>query len=428
MHNENNKLVLSIISFALLFPLFFQLSGHIYNSAQPIWDSGGVLATLPLPISIIACYGGIAVLLGNYRRAFLSWIFLALMLFAMLASLLFTATGMKPEPRKLILLLQFMLPAFGLALGQMVVDRDRTIANIFLYVLILIVPAQLVASWLQGSFILTHNLYLFGIYQHWQYVPHVLICAFAYSMVNLWDRHKNMFCLMLPVMFIYALTSGSFLAIFGYSLFIALFTYSKVQKPVKKIYLVTIALVVIAGIGATMQGYYAFTKGHALSVHDGSGTFIKFHIFTSGEVPQSVTERLAIFKLYINGVAENWRTLLLGHNSPLPREVMSSAHNWYLDMIYNFGLVSLLPVLCLICYTGDQIWRLKRLLPNEILWLSGIVFYMVLVDNNLKVTLRQPYPGIFSYFMWGLLLSSIFTTRKNRKSGLSKDSNSAINT
>jgi hypothetical protein len=36
-----------------------------------------------------------------------------------------------------------------------------------------------------------------------------------------------------------------------------------------------------------------------------------------------------------------------------------------------------------------------------------MVAFLVLVDSNFKVTLRQPYPGIFAYFLWGLLLSRL---------------------
>lgn len=47
------------------------------------------------------------------------------------------------------------------------------------------------------------------------------------------------------------------------------------------------------------------------------------------------------------------------------------------------------------------------MLPAQTWWLTVIVFYLVVIDSNFKVTLRQPYPGIFAYFMWGLLLSRL---------------------
>lgn len=38
-----------------------------------------------------------------------------------------------------------------------------------------------------------------------------------------------------------------------------------------------------------------------------------------------------------------------------------------------------------------------------------LVRFLVLVDSNFEVTLRQPYPGIFAFFLWGLLLARLRT-------------------
>lgn len=54
--------------------------------------------------------------------------------------------------------------------------------------------------------------------------------------------------------------------------------------------------------------------------------------------------------------------------------------------------------------------------PRGTVWLAVIVLYLVVVDSNFKVTLRQPYPGIFSYFLWGMLVSSIKLTPVNCES------------
>ena len=37
-------------------------------------------------------------------------------------------------------------------------------------------------------------------------------------------------------------------------------------------------------------------------------------------------------------------------------------------------------------------------------WQRRSHFYLFFVENMLKVGLRQPYPGILSYFIWGLLI------------------------
>ncbi|HEY3327773.1 MAG TPA: hypothetical protein VGK14_11480, partial [Novimethylophilus sp.] len=100
-----------------------------------------------------------------------------------------------------------------------------------------------------------------------------------------------------------------------------------------------------------------------------------------------------------------------GHPKPLPRKVWSSAHNWYLDLIDNFGLISVLPILFLTGYTTYLLCHYGEKLPSETLWLGAIVFYLVVVDSNFKVTLRQPYPGIFAFFLWGMLLSKLTIKR-----------------
>jgi hypothetical protein len=37
-----------------------------------------------------------------------------------------------------------------------------------------------------------------------------------------------------------------------------------------------------------------------------------------------------------------------------------------------------------------------------------VVLFLILTDNSLKVGMRQPYPGILTFFFWGVLLSRLF--------------------
>ena len=424
----SDKTLLKIIwaiSIALLFPLFFQLSGGIYNSFAPIVDSGGLLAKLPLPISIIACFGGILVFKNNYKRAFLAFSLLIGMLVAMLASLFFAGAVFDIQYGKIILLCQCILPVFGLMLGQMVIDNEKIVPKAFLYVLLLVVPIQLIATFSAGSLTLTHNLYLFSIYQHFQYVPLIFVCAFAYAMVNLWDSHIKIFYVLTPLMFVYAIASISFLTIIAFVGFVAFFAYTKLRTYVNKIIAILIIIMGVMFLAVGMQAYFGIAKNYTSIgrmqssstrlTADGSQYVGKIQTLSDGKTPANVLERFEIWKLYESRITESTKTLILGHDAPLPREVRTSAHNWYLDMIYNFGLISVIPTFLLIAYTSHLAWQLKEKLPNETLWLVAIVFYLVVVDNNLKVTLRQPYPGIFAYFLWGLLLSKLIYRRDEAK-------------
>ena len=124
---------------------------------------------------------------------------------------------------------------------------------------------------------------------------------------------------------------------------------------------------------------------------------------------RNVPERIAIWRFYIDGIAGSGNKWVLGHETPPDRELYPSAHNYYLDFVYNFGLIALVPILWLIAFTlwkSGRHW--KEIATNpEFFALTGVVLFLLLVDNSLKVGLRQPYPGIFTFFLWGVLISRL---------------------
>jgi len=395
------NLLLWIIGGGLLFPLFFQLSGRIYNSVDPVWDSGGLISQLPLPVSLLVCCCGMLLLASNYRQATLALRVVAAMALLMVLSLVLA--GSEIEFRKIILLIQILLPMAGLVLGQLVKDNNKIIPKAFLGVLLLIVPAQLVTGWVQNNFSLTHNMYVFSIYQHFQYVPLILVCGFAYSMSMLWDTYKTIFYFLTPLMYIYALESLSFLTILALVVFVCTFAFVRL-KGLKKMQVIILVGVAIIG----MQAYLAIIKNVVGMGGSTEWQYVgKFNTLEHGEPPRNVRDRLGDWKLYGEGIVESTKTVFIGHPAPFPREVKTSAHNWYLDMAYNFGIISLLPVIFLSSYTVYLLWQRRKTLTAVIFWLTAIVIYLVIFDSNFKVTLRQPYPGIFTYFMWGMLLSSL---------------------
>ena len=68
-----------------------------------------------------------------------------------------------------------------------------------------------------------------------------------------------------------------------------------------------------------------------------------------------------------------------------------------------------LPVLVFLIYTCTMIYRCRHKIycsPG----LTGrccVIIFLLLIDNSLKVGLRQPYSGIFTIFLRGLLLSRL---------------------
>jgi hypothetical protein len=403
----NNKYVTWCIGVAFLFPLFFQISAGIYDGF--LLDSGGSIRNLPFPVAVIGCFGGIAVLRSHFRRAYAAMAFIAAMLAAMSLSVVFAGAGLQLELRKLILLAQFVMPMFALVLGQMVDDDQKMIPKAFLAVLLGVVPCQLLAGWLQGTLTLTHDLYVFSIYQHFQFVPLVFVCAYTYAMVALWSSHKTLLFFLLPLVFVYAIASVSFLTIAAFVIFLAVLGAYRLRVS-KKVHAALVATLVLGAISLGVVGmgaYFAIAKDNSSIIGDHGQYIGKFHALAEGRLPANVSERVADWKLFGNGIMESPRTMVFGHVEPLAREVRTSAHNWYIDMAYSFGFISLLPVLVLVGYTMHLFWRFGSRLSPETRWLALIVFYLVIIDSNFKVTLRQPYSGLFTYFLWGLLLSRL---------------------
>ena len=392
-----------VIGVLLVFPFFVQLSGHVYHSPElPMLDSGGMILNLPLPISIPACFVG-TLLLARFRRATLS---MAVIFFLFVGTVLTSvaATGGEIEygSRKLLLLLQFLLPAFALILGQMFessAQDSHLLSNAFVFTLACFVPAQLFLSWQQGHHVLTHNMEWFSIYQHRQYVPVVFVGAYLFSLFSLWEsaNQRPVLVALGLLMAVYTVMSYSTLALALLLLGVAVVAVARI-RPVAS---AAIVAAVVLAVGATLWQLRHTEEFRQKYVPPEGGQ--------AAPLPENVTTRIHDWSVYARGVTESGKSLLFGHAEAFERSVSTSAHNYYLDLMYNFGLIAFLPLLGLIAYTCLLVIREPQRLTRDLgtFGLCFIVLFIILVDNNFKVNLRQPYPGIFSFFLWGMLLGRL---------------------
>jgi hypothetical protein len=131
-------------------------------------------------------------------------------------------------------------------------------------------------------------------------------------------------------------------------------------------------------------------------------------------LPLNAIERLGDWMLFGRPVFSSVETFFFGHAKPLDRAIRSSAHNYYIDLVFNFGVLSLLPILGLLAYLLRLIWLRRRDIwaDDGLFWITCAVLFLFLVDSNFKVMLRQPYPGIFAFFLCGVLLARL--RRHNR--------------
>ena len=117
-------------------------------------------------------------------------------------------------------------------------------------------------------------------------------------------------------------------------------------------------------------------------------------------------EILSSWQLYLADIFESVKSLFLGHVNVLDKSKFPSTHNYYLDMIRNFGLIAIFPILIALGYTLKLVYSVRKvILENSAI--TGhllVIFLLLLLDNSIQVSLRQPYSGIFTFFLWGLLL------------------------
>jgi hypothetical protein len=408
MNFSRKNILLWLMGISILLPVFFQLNGGIYRGLGVLIDSQGNVAKLPLPLSILACLFVVGVLRGNLSRAIPALVMIAGVLVISLISILLGGDGVTPQQRKLLVMAQVLLPLGGLLLGALIHDGNKVIARSFLVVLSIVIPMQLAATWLQGGLILTHYLYAFSIYAHLQYVALILVCAYIFCLATLWDQQKIWLCVVGLFVSIYAVSSLSFLTIFAFFAFVFAFIACKFWSYRSSPRLIAVAsiLIVFALLGS--YTYFKKMEGQRSSVEGLQPLYYgKFKELLDGKIPANVYERFGDWALFGRGIVESRQTFLVGHAQPMPREIRSSPHNYYIDIAYTFGVLALMPLLGLMGYTAYLCWRQRKSLPAETWWLLAIVFYLVVIDSSFKVTLRQPYPGIFTFFLWGILLSRL---------------------
>jgi O-antigen ligase len=410
-----------LIALGVLLPVFFQIKGGVFNDPSMVFDSGGFITRLPIPLSVAVCIIGIP-LIGLYKNAgaSLTMVFLSFILM-IFSSLVTTNDQYGATQAKFILLLQFVLPMFALFLGQLYERIDGKmllIGKVFFGVLCVIVPLQLLCSWLQGYSFLSPYMYIFSIYQHLQYVPVVFAGAFVMVLFSLGDHVclRKWIGLFLPVMALYVFASNAVNAMLLFALGISAYVLSSHLKrratgTDKKL----IVVIIVASL--LVLGYLSHYRNMTMIDQ-------KFDFSQGNEVDSmkmnGLQQRFAYWKFYSEEATKDMKSFFIGNAGRPDRKKYPSAHNYYLDFIYHFGFLPLVPLLILIGSTLRGIYRKRREIGSspELMGLIIVVLFLLFIDNMLKVGLRQPYPGIFSFFLWGILISKVLDSSLRRSTNI----------
>lgn len=424
----SDRIVAVVIVLFILLPVFFQIQGGIFREPSMILDSGGLISRLPIPLSVLGCFVGI-IFIGHFRRAnaSLGVIFFSVILM-LIASLISTYHQDEATKAKLFFMLQFILPMFALVLGQQYEGLDPKMIQLrktFFYVLCIIVPLQLLSTYVQGERHLSPYLYLFSIYQHWQYVPVVFTSAFMLVLYGCWEEHhyKRILMFFFPIMSVYVAASNSVMALVLLIAGTAGYLYYKHQRgKMDKLLMYSMILIITLSVSYI----YIYKSG-------GSSSWNKIQVLRADKIvnldvsidireSRSISDRIPTWKFYVEGSVKDIKTFFVGNAQRPDRNKYPSAHNYYLDFLYNFGFLSLMPLICLIGVTIYRVHGSRKGISSspKLIGLVIVVFFILFVDNLLKVGLRQPYPGIFSFFLWGVLLSKLVkmpTKKSNTNNG-----------
>lgn len=457
-----HKILLFLLPLLIFLPIFFQLNHGLFDSTEMHFNSGGALLDLPIPISAFICFLGI-LFLGKYQPSNISLTFIFFSFILMFASVIATTgNDLAAELAKFILMIQFLLPMFAMTLGQMYVAQIKSLkfrTDFFLhrplfYLLMTLVPLQLVMTWLHGSPCLISSLGIFSIYQHLQYVPMIFVGAYLIVIFTAWNNDglsrlpKWLLAFLTLVVCIYAIASMSMAALATFTLGVLMFSSYQIRRHKdKSVVLLIVSSLLIGGVYAGYAKQYftnidcgfsskvsavnnsqriqerPFQEQTAIDKTDIESSekniTIKENISNTliWYIPANILERLTYWSFYIDQLIQQPSALLAGVKEAPDRSLYPSAHNYYLDFIYNFGFVALLPLLILIGITFNLILRNHRSVycSPYLLSICMVILFYIVFDNMLKVSMRQPYSGIVTFFLWGILVSELNLLRGNKK-------------
>ena len=412
-----------LIVFLFLFPLFFLLSGSVFHSDELVYITNGNIFLTPIPIACIFSLLGIIYLLKAGKNYIAIGIFYSFFVLMLLSIVITNTSNDQLKINKFVLLIQFIYPFLGLIFGFLYI-RPRSIffgfETLCLFIITLIIPLQIFSSFLHGFNFLSPNIFLFSIYQHLDQIPLIFISMYFIALGALYKIKilKSVILIFAPIIGAYlafSLTYFSFiLFLYLSALSILIFYKNNFFK-----YLLTCLTLILFSFSFCYSFIYNGAK--PISIENeivkqdvqrdkiNNENFKKFLIVNNITIEKEFNIIFFQWKKHLRGIFENPKSLLFGHSARLDRNKHPSAYNYYLDLIFNFGLLSFLPILYLICITLASIISLKqnnKITPNLALLIGVLIFYILFLCS-FQVPLRQPYTGMVIFFFWGVVLSDL---------------------
>lgn len=431
-----------ILAFTFV-PVFFQLDATLFTDPQSLTLPRGAVTNLPIPISLIACGLTVLLLVRTWAVDRLALLLLTCLPLMLLASIVAGDGGMTWTKAKL-LVFQFGVPLAGFIVGRQLTSvpgTERRIGRILLAVSVLCMSAHLLSSWsISRLWVLAPEIFGLGVYGHLQYVPPVQIATFLAGFFAVWEPHaapgfRRLASIGILVAATYAAASMSLTAVLGLWLGVGAFSVSAAAAGRRLHGSLLLSITVVISVGYVVvatsrvpafQAKFLGLDERALPTREQAGrraaapageSVQVSGIDTADEIEEvkeevrplaNVTERAIYWRYFSEASTSSPGAFLFGHAHAPDIRTYPSAHNYYLDFLYNFGALAMLPLIAVITITARRVWlaRAELMTSPALCGLLVAAILLLVVDNSLKVGMRQLYPGIATFLIWGMLATA----------------------
>tara|TARA_B100000989_G_scaffold81467_2_gene58160 strand:- start:1151 stop:3529 length:2379 start_codon:yes stop_codon:yes gene_type:complete len=398
-------LIFSILIFIPIYVILFKnniFDPYIYYAKDPFFNASFNLNILPIPLSFfVVAFLFILIIKKQLIESELLYI-LSLVVILGLTSVSLVKYNLKSE--NIFNLVQFAFPLTAFIIGNEFAKFPKYHLKFFkviFFIQLFIIVFQLFDSFLLQSLTLSSNISGIGIYKHLQFISQFVAITFlvciSYLHTKEYINNVQTLCLILLTN-IYLILSTSisgliFIVIFSILLiFLNFKNFFKLGKNYVFILLIFLSIILLLKFQYDAQDSYEVET-----------TYFKIINFLP-----LLSDRISSIFYYLNAIS-NLNEFLLGKNNiNESNPLFSTSFNYFVDYIYNFGFLTLLPLLYLIyAFFKKFVYYLQDPKSNFVVYSSFIIIVFLLVDTFIKSSLREIYVGNVFYFLWGFTYYSL---------------------
>lgn len=400
--NLKNKNLILLLVTLLPLPIFFEFLDNLREFNFLILNQENnhrILEnfySLPIPLSLIIIPVLVLSLMQIYKYKLVSIYSISISFLIGILSMIYLQ---RLTFSNFLNIIQFFLPMIAIIAGE-ISGRIRLISKVFFknffYLSFIIISLQILFTLILQNQMIPSNLFGIHIYQNIEFSSTVFFLGIFFYITlnsNELDNFND-----LKKINIYKFYLSLLLLLFAYfinsiSIYLLLIIFSVYLSFINKNYLLFLLIIL---------SYFALIIYLKDSL---SLDFLGDHFKT-----------IYISNLnFLFEISQSAEYLFFGSNISNKLYLSEKGtFNYYLDYIYNFGLISLIPMLFLIYYTIETTYKLRHKIfknfSNHILFF--LFLFIIFIDSFLRTGLKQPFIGIVYYFIWGIYLSRMRTTSK----------------